>query len=146
MNDKVFTFLNQYLSNLAVMYVKLHNLHWNVVGPDFKQVHEYLETLYDEIADTLDSVAEQLKTHGGQPLASLKEYLSAATIQELPSEELRSGEALAVVQNDLSVLIKQGEQIRVEAHNAGLYDVVSSMEEQLAAYQKSAWFIRAMRK
>lgn len=146
MNDKVFTSLNQYLSNLSVMYIKLHNLHWNVVGPDFKQVHEYLETLYDEVADTLDSVAELLKIHDSQPMASLKEYLSAATIQELPSEELHSGEALAIVQNDLTALIGQGETIRVDAHNAGLYDVVTAVEDQLAAYQKTLWFIRAMRK
>lgn len=28
--------LNRYLANVAVEYVKLHNLHWNVVGSSFK--------------------------------------------------------------------------------------------------------------
>ena len=36
---------NRYLANIGVMYVKLHNLHWNVVGPQFKAIHEYLETI-----------------------------------------------------------------------------------------------------
>lgn len=27
--------LNRYLANLQVMFIKLHNLHWNVVGTNF---------------------------------------------------------------------------------------------------------------
>jgi DNA-binding ferritin-like protein len=34
--------LNVYLSDLAVLNVKLHNLHWNVVGPQFVQLHEFV--------------------------------------------------------------------------------------------------------
>ena len=34
-----------YLANLAVWNAKLHNLHWNVVGRAFVQVHEYTEGL-----------------------------------------------------------------------------------------------------
>ena len=66
--------LNQYLANLGVEYIKLHNLHWNVVGINFKAIHEYLESLYDGVSDSLDSVAELLKMHDEVPAASLKEY------------------------------------------------------------------------
>ncbi len=31
--------LNIYLSNLHVLYTKLHNLHWNVVGVGFYEMH-----------------------------------------------------------------------------------------------------------
>ena len=43
--------LNKYLSNLGVEYIKLHNLHWNVVGIQFKAIHEYLEGLYDGVSE-----------------------------------------------------------------------------------------------
>ena len=97
--------LNRYLANVAVEYVKLHNLHWNVVGSSFKQVHEYLETLYDGFAGVMDTVAELLKIHDASPLASMKDYLAAATLQELDSAELPAVEALAVVRGDLLVLL-----------------------------------------
>ena len=77
--------LNKYLSNLGVLYIKLHNLHWNVVVINFKATHEYFETLYDGISASLDSVAEVIKMHEGTPLASLKTYLELSTIEELPS-------------------------------------------------------------
>ena len=45
MNKELVLKINKYLSNLAVEYFKLHNLHWNVVGINFKSTHEYLEVL-----------------------------------------------------------------------------------------------------
>ena len=78
--------LNAYIANIGVGYIKLHNLHWNVVGSQFKAVHEYLESLYDAFADVLDETAELLKMAGAQPVASLKGYLEIATIKELGDE------------------------------------------------------------
>lgn len=43
--------LNVYLSNLALWNVKLHNLHWNVTGRTFVQIHEFTEKLYDEVSE-----------------------------------------------------------------------------------------------
>lgn len=146
LNEKLIASMNQYLANVAVLYVKLHNLHWNVVGPDFKQAHEYLESLYDEAADTYDEVAELLKIHGAQPLASMKAYLGAATIEELPSEELRSAQAMGIVQCDLTALCEEALAIRAEADEGGLCDVVSSLEDQISSYKKTLWFIGSMLK
>lgn len=138
--------LNRYLANVAVEYVKLHNLHWNVVGPDFKQVHEYLETLYNGFSGALDEVAELLKMHGAQPLASMRDYLSAAAIQELDSAERPSREVREVLRDDLLALKAQAEAIRTEADGEGLYDVVAALEGQLSGYHKTLWFLQAMGK
>ena len=73
--------LNKYLANLGVEYIKLHNLHWNVVGINFKAIHEYLEGLYDGVSASLDSVAELLKMHDEVPAASLKEYLALSSLE-----------------------------------------------------------------
>ena len=49
--------LDRYLSNLAVLVTKTHNLHWNVVGARFKAIHEYTESLYDYYFEKFDEVA-----------------------------------------------------------------------------------------
>ena len=146
MKKELSTSLNTYLADLGVLYIKLHNLHWNVVGRDFKQVHEYLETLYDGVSDVLDEVAELLKMQGAQPLASLKDYLAAASLQELPSAELHSGEVLSIVHGDLAALRDQAQQIRTAAAAEDNYAVVSMMEGHLAQYNKTLWFVEAMQK
>ena len=146
MKKELSTSLNTYLADLGVLYIKLHNLHWNVVGRDFKQVHEYLETLYDGVSGVLDEVAELLKMQGVQPLASLKDYLAAASLQELPSAELHSGEVLSIVHGDLAALRDQAQQIRTAAAAEDNYAVVSMMESHLAQYNKTLWFVEAMQK
>ena len=146
MKKELATALNTYLADLGVLYIKLHNLHWNVVGRDFKQVHEYLETLYDGVSDVLDEVAELLKMQGEQPLASLKDYLAAASVQELPSAELHSREVLAIVHGDMTNLRDQAQKIRVAADAEDGYAVVSMMESHLAQYNKTLWFVEAMQK
>ena len=146
MKNELSAALNQYLANVAVGYVKFHNLHWNVVGSSFKQVHEYLETLYDGFADILDSVAELLKMHDVQPWASLKDYLAAPTIQELDSGGRPIREVLDIARGDLLALKAQAESIRSAADADDAYDVVAAMEDQLSNYNKTLWFLQAMGK
>ena len=138
--------LNGYLANIGVSYVKLHNLHWNVTGPQFKAVHEYLETLYDAFAEVLDAAAELLKMNGVLPLASMKAYLAAATIEELESRELDVSAVLHTVLADMETLKTQAEDIRREADGQNQYDVVGLMEDDLSNYRKTIWFLTAMLK
>ncbi|SEA18557.1 starvation-inducible DNA-binding protein [Eubacterium aggregans] len=138
--------LNQYLADSAVLYIKLHNLHWNVVGPDFKPVHEYLEGLYDTMPEILDEVAEALKMHGETPLASLKDYLAVTDLEELPSKELRSLEILPIVKGDMISMKAEADAIRSEADAEGLYDLVAMMEGHLGGYSKTIWFLESMMK
>ena len=55
---------------LGLCYAHMH------LDERIKAIHEYLESLYDGISESLDSVAELLKMHDEVPAASLKEYLS----------------------------------------------------------------------
>lgn len=138
--------LNKYLANLGVEYIKLHNLHWNVVGINFKAIHEYYEGLYDGISASLDSVAELLKMHDEVPAASLKEYLALSDVEELPSVEVKGKESLEIVLKDFEGFKALAESIRKEADEEDLYDVVSAMEGDLEQFNKSIWFIKAMLK
>lgn len=146
MNAELVTKTNAYIANVAVNYVKLHNLHWNVVGPQFKSVHEYLETLYDAMADVLDETAEMLKMGDAMPLASMKEYLEVATIEELESKDYTVAETLEIVLADLNTLFKGAARARKAADEDGHILLASVLEDQMAQYVKNMWFIRSMLK
>ena len=128
--------LNTYIANIGVGYIKLHNLHWNVVGSQFKAVHEYLESLYDAFADVLDETAELLKMAGAQPVGSLKGYLAIATIQELGDE--------AITLADLELLRDQALEIRKAADAHDCFGVANLMEDHVTNYAKQIWFLRSM--
>lgn len=138
--------VNGYLANIAVSYVKLHNLHWNVVGPQFKAVHEYLELLYDAYALVLDSVAELLKMNGEMPLASMKDYLAAATIREIDAKDYSMSEVITLVLADMETMKAQAEAIRAEAAEDDNYTLVNLLEDDLKNYDKNIWFLKSMLK
>ena len=136
--------LNAYIANIGVGYIKLHNLHWNVVGSQFKAVHEYLESLYDSFADVLDESAEILKMCGEQPVASLKGYLSLATIKELPDKKIDQKKALQLTLADLELLCDQAASVRAIADKGDVFGIANLMEDHIANYAKQIWFLRSM--
>ncbi|MDP3131299.1 MAG: Dps family protein [Bacillota bacterium] len=79
--------LNRQVADFGVLYVKLHNYHWLVNGPQFYQLHMLFEKLYDETAERLDEVAERILQIGGVPLASLKEFLARTALLEARGNE-----------------------------------------------------------
>lgn len=144
MNKELTNSVNVYIANIGLGYIKLHNLHWNVVGSQFKAVHEYLESLYDSFADVLDESAEILKMCGEQPVASLKEYLALATLSELPDGVVDQKKALQTTLADLETLRDQAASIRALADKDDVFGVTNLMEDHIQNYAKQIWFLRSM--
>lgn len=144
MNKNLLEKMNKYLADTAVMYIKLHNLHWNVSGMQFKGVHEYLEALYDATTERMDSIAELIRMHDEYPAASVADYLKLSSIKELPSEKIDIKSAMAIVLEDLQTFEKQAKEVRAAAEKEDAFDVANMMEDHCADYQKTIWFIKSM--
>ena len=135
-----------YLANLAVWNAKLHNLHWNVVGRAFVQVHEYTEGLYDEVFEQYDAVAEAIKMRDGFPPVRLSEHLKIATIEELDSRDYSVAEVLQIVTEDVLKMQALAKQIRKGADEMGDDLLVAQFDSYLEGYAKRVWFLKAMQK
>lgn len=138
--------LNNYLADLEVSYVKLHNLHWNVTGFSFKQVHEYLEELYDDRAEKFDEIAEAMKMRGILPAANVKEYLELTQIEELKSKDILGKEAISLTLEDVKKMKDLAMEIRNEADEQGDVTLVGTMEDHISGYEKEIWFMESMLK
>lgn len=141
---KDYSKLNVYLSNLAVLNANLHNIHWNVQGLQFVQVHEFTEALYDDFFEKYDAVAELLKMKGERPLVKLSDYIEKATIKELEKEVFTTKESLEMVQGYLTEMKRLATEIRNEADEDGDFEVVAEFEDHVAGYSKNLWFIKSM--
>ncbi|MGL4953147.1 MAG: Dps family protein, partial [Culicoidibacterales bacterium] len=137
------TEMNNFLANLNVMYVKLHNLHWNVTGMGFFEIHVKLEELYTDITLDLDEVAERILTIGHKPLASLKEYLQIATISEIASQSIKAPTAVQVAIADYIILLEQAQTILALAeatNDLGTQDLMGGL---ISKYEKTIWMLQA---
>jgi len=138
--------LNQYVANLAVWNVKLHNLHWNVIGNQFVQVHEFTEGIYDDVFEKYDEVAELLKMKGEMPLSTMAEYLKVATIEEVPARDFSIKESLEILKADLDLMNKLAREIRDLADEEDDFTTVAIFEDHVAGYDKNIWFVESMLK
>ena len=143
---KHFKLLQQYLSNLAVLTVKLHNVHWNVVGRNFMRIHNFTEELYDQTFEDYDEVAELLKTKNEMPLSTMAEYLENATIKEVKAKDFSIIESLEIVKNDLETMRALATDIRNTADEEGDFETVAMFEDYVAHYSKNIWFVNSMLK
>ncbi len=137
--------LNVYLSNIFVFNQKLHNLHWNVTGTNFKSVHEYLEEIYDGQFEKLDAVAEFIRMTDEHPLATTAEYLKHATIKEVEGDRTYSiKETLEILLADLEVMRDTALQAREEWEKDDNFVIVNMLEDHVEEYLKRIWFVKSM--
>lgn len=132
--------MNELLSDLNVLYVKIHNYHYNVVGGDFFTVHEALESEYDQIHEWIDVVAELIKQKGEYPAASLEEYLNLTSIKEVSSKDYRSKEIITDVVSDYNSLIKKIEKLKDNEKSF----VINSLEDIEDVLSKKVWLLNSM--
>ena len=135
--------LNLYLANQLVDYVKKHNLHWNLKGPQFFTLHAKLEELYDEANDILDEVAERILALGGNPVSNMKEALSMATIKELEDGPKSTDQTIKALISDTDYWIKDSKEIADLADKEDDNVTNDMFNGFTKTYQKLAWMLKA---
>lgn len=142
--NQLYNQLNVYLSNLAVLNIKIHNLHWNVEGREFTIIHELTERIYLMLQEQFDEVAEVMKMQGQMPLGTMAEYLKNATVKEIQSCNYSVTEVLQALDEDCQNIMELAQDIRDQADDEDNYIITNLLEEYLAVYAKTSWMIRAM--
>ena len=69
--QSVVKILNALLADEYVLYTKTRNYHWNVVGPQFNDLHKFFESQYEALNDIVDDVAERSRALGGNAAGTL---------------------------------------------------------------------------
>ena len=136
--------LQKYLSNTGVLSIKMHNIHWNVVGLQFLKVHNFTEEIYDQLLEDLDEVAELLKMKNEMPLSTMAEYLEKASIEEVKAKDFSIKESLQIVKEDLDTMRDLAVKIRNMADEEGDFETVAIFEDYVAFYSKYLWFVNSM--
>ncbi len=138
--------LNLYLANLNVLYRKLQNYHWNVVGKGFFAIHSKLEEYYDGINGQIDDVAERILSIGATPLGTLKDYLEITTVKEAENKEISGICALASVKSEFEAMLSQVKEIKETADEEKDFGTSAMMDEYISEYEKNIWMLTAFSK
>lgn len=140
--EKLYSALNVQVANWSVLYTKLHRYHWFVKGPLFFTLHEKFEELYNEAASVVDELAERLLAIGGEPAATMKEYLNIATIEETKGET-NANEMVSSLVNDyrhLKIELKELADLAEQNDNDVINDLAVSLLVKLDTH---IWMLSA---
>lgn len=128
---------NKQISNLAVLYFKLHNFHWFVSGKEFFTYHKLFEELYNEATELVDQFAERLLSIKGTPVSTMKEFLQLSNISE-GGKETCPVEISKVLISDYSTIVsalKEGIKVADDVNDTSTSDLftvtITSLEKHI---------------
>ena len=89
--------LTELLADVVSFYFRAHGAHWNVKGADFSEYHKLFLKIYEDVYESIDPIAENLRKLGSIAPFTLTSFLALRSIEDA-SQILQDPIALA---NDL---------------------------------------------
>jgi starvation-inducible DNA-binding protein len=137
------TTLNKVLADEVVLNTKTRNYHWNVVGPQFNDLHKFFEAQYNELNEIVDEVAERARTLGGRALGTLAEFTQHTRLKERPGDRPDARGMIADLLADHETLIRELRDDIESADKAGDAGTNDFLTGLLEKHEKMAWMLRA---
>jgi starvation-inducible DNA-binding protein len=137
------TTLNKILADEVVLNIKTRNYHWNVVGPQFNDLHKFFEAQYNELNEIVDEVAERARTLGGRALGTLAEFTQHTRLKERPGDRPDARGMIADLLADHETVVRElrdDVESADKAGDAGTNDFLTGLLEK---HEKMAWMLRA---
>jgi starvation-inducible DNA-binding protein len=126
-------------------YLKAHNYHWNVEGPNFAEYHEFLGDLYAEVFGAVDAIAEHCRTLDAYVPGSFSRFQELSSIEDelsVPTGRAMMAKLLADNQRVIGDLMAAHR----EAEILGKRGIVNFLEDRIDKHDKHGWMLRSYTK
>jgi starvation-inducible DNA-binding protein len=130
--------LKTLLATNFAYYLKAQGFHWNVEGPDFGELHDFFQGIYEDAYSALDPTAEYIRYLGEYAPASLERYSELTEIAgqiKIPRARLMLEELHANNNQMLDVLTA----CFASANEENEQGIANFIAERLSAHGKYRW-------
>jgi starvation-inducible DNA-binding protein len=135
--------LNILLADEYLLFTKTRNYHWNVVGKDFKERHEFFQQQYEKLDGMIDEIAERTRQLGGVTVATMNEFMRITNLKEKPGEYPSDLKMISNLLTDhestIKYLRKSADKCDEEYNDMGTNDFLIGLME---IHEKMAWMLR----
>ena len=76
--------LTELLADVFSFYLRAHGAHWNVVGADFSEYHKLFQKIYEDVYESVDPIAENLRKLGAKAPFQLTQFIAIRTLEDAP--------------------------------------------------------------
>ncbi|NBW57311.1 DNA starvation/stationary phase protection protein [bacterium] len=123
-------------------YLKAQNFHWNVTGINFPQYHQLFGTIYEEVGDSIDPFAENIRKLGSFTPASFDRFSMLTAIND-ELEVLPSQAMIAELLEDSDKMCKVFKMVYDLSEAAGEIGLSNFLAERMDAHRKHSWMLRS---
>ena len=141
--ERMVELLNQQLADATDLYAQTKQAHWNVIGPQFYQLHELSDQLAESIEGYIDLIAERATALGGAASGTVRMAATASRLPEYPAgliDGLCSVELLAERYAGYAATTRAAIDSATEAGDADTADLFTEISRGL---DKHLWFLEA---
>lgn len=130
------------LAETFAFYLKTQNYHWNVEGMFFSQLHDFFGKIYNEVYDSVDSMAEEIRTLDTYAPGSFTRFLELSEIQcELNVPEPKEMISRLIADNQILLsTLNMAFKLANEFDKQGLADFLAG---RIDAHNKHAWMLNS---
>ena len=114
--------------------------HWNIVGPNFRDVHLNLDEVVDIAREGSDEVAERMRAINAVPDGRPATVSAATTVPAAPEGEILTSEGVAYIVSAIEAVVAT---LRGVDEDVDSEDPTSSgiVEDLIGKLEQQAWFL-----
>ncbi len=128
-----------------VFYFKAHSFHWNVVGKDFPQMHEFFGNVYEGVFNNMDKLAEEIRALNAPAPMNLASLIANSRISE-NKDALSAMEMVAILEDDNTKILAgllATQKMADAANEVGLSNFLQDLFDQ---HKKFGWMFNSILK
>lgn len=143
-NHKTLATLEELLANSYALLLKTQNYHWNVVGTNFKALHELFELQYNDLFAAIDEIAERMRALGARVDGSFENFSKLTKIKSgnKNADAIRMIEDLISDHETLAKDLKAGIKTAQGEEDEATADLFIT---RVQAHEKAAWMLQSSR-
>ena len=141
--QKIASGLAKLLADSYTLYLKTHNYHWNVTGPQFNTLHQMFETQYTELALAVDQIAERIRALGVKAPGSYSSFAGLTSIEEGTGDE-SAEEMIRQLVLGQEAVVRTSREVFPAAEGANDEPTADLLTQRMQIHEKNAWMLRSM--
>jgi starvation-inducible DNA-binding protein len=141
-NNQIVKALELLLSSSYAIMLKTQNYHWNVVGSNFKALHDLFGEQYEELFEAIDEIAERIRAIGSKVEASFDFFTKNITAKNA-NKNFSSVEMINDLVDDHKKVIKiLSDAIKTAQKNSD--EVTADLFiERIQYHEKTLWMLNS---
>ncbi|AGF51039.1 slr1894 [Synechocystis sp. PCC 6803] len=142
---KIAESLKKLLADTYTLYLQTHNFHWNVTGPQFRDLHLMFEEQYNELALAVDDIAERIRSLDVFAPGTYKEFAKLSSVQEVDGIPT-SKEMVDILTKGHETIVQSCRDVLKCSQPADDESTIALASDRMRVHEKTAWMLRAMNK